>query len=190
MLHLLLFGPPGSGKGTQAARLIDTYQLYHISSGDLLRDERQRGTDLGKEAQRYMDEGLLVPDAVVIGMIANKLDALAGQIKGVIFDGFPRTVAQAEALDTMLETKSSGIKLVLSLQVSEEELVRRIVERGKTSGRTDDNAETVRKRYAEYQAKTTPVAEHYAAQGKLVNIVGEGELDDINAALCSAIDAI
>ena len=170
MLNILLFGPPGSGKGTQAARLIDTYNLYHISSGDLLREERRNGTELGKLAQSYMDAGAFVPDEVVIGMISHKLDEKMAHINGVIFDGFPRTVAQAIALDAMLASKGTEIKKVLSLHVTEEEVVR--------------------KRYLDYIEKTTPVAEHYNQQGKLVTIEGEGNMSDINAALCVEIDKI
>jgi adenylate kinase len=190
MLNILLFGPPGSGKGTQAARLIDTYNLYHISSGDLLREERRNGTELGKLAQSYMDAGAFVPDEVVIGMISHKLDEKMAHINGVIFDGFPRTVAQAVALDAMLASKGTEIKKVLSLHVTEEEVVKRILERGKTSQRTDDTEEVVRKRYLDYIEKTTPVAEHYNQQGKLVTIEGEGSMSDINAALCVEIDKI
>lgn len=190
MLNILLFGPPGSGKGTQAARLIDTYNLYHISSGDLLREERRNGTELGKLAQSYMDAGAFVPDEVVIGMISHKLDEKMAHINGVIFDGFPRTVAQAVALDAMLASKGTEIKKVLSLHVTEEEVVKRILERGKTSQRTDDTEEVVRKRYLDYIEKTTPVAEHYNQQGKLVNIEGEGSMSGINAALCVEIDKI
>lgn len=190
MLNILLFGPPGSGKGTQAARLIDTYNLYHISSGDLLREERNNGTELGKVAQSYMDAGAFVPDDVVIGMISNKLDEKMAHINGVIFDGFPRTVAQAVALDAMLASKGTEIKKVLLLDVNEEEIVRRIITRGRTSGRTDDNEQIVRKRYADYIEKTTLVANHYEQQGKLVIVHGEGNMDDINAALCAEMDNI
>lgn len=190
MLNILLFGPPGSGKGTQAARLIDTYNLYHISSGDLLREERNNGTELGKLAQSYMDAGAFVPDDVVIEMISNKLDEKMAHINGVIFDGFPRTVAQAVALDAMLASKGTEIKKVLLLDVSEEEIVRRIIARGKTSSRTDDNEQIVRKRYIDYIEKTTLVANHYEQQGKLVTIQGEGDMDDINAALCAEMDNI
>lgn len=190
MLNILLFGPPGSGKGTQAARLIDTYNLYHISSGDLLREERNNGTELGKVAQSYMDSGAFVPDDVVIGMISNKLDEKMAHINGVIFDGFPRTVAQAVALDAVLASKGTEIKKVLLLDVNEEEIVRRIITRGRTSGRTDDNEQIVRKRYADYIAKTTLVANHYEQQGKLVIIHGEGDMNDINAALCAEMDNI
>lgn len=188
MLNLILFGPPGSGKGTQALRLVERYQLCHISSGDLLREERANNTPLGQEAQKYMDAGQLVPDAVVIGMISNKIDQQWDSIKGVIFDGFPRTAAQAVALDEMLAQKNTQINQVIALEVSLEELTQRIVERGKVSGRTDDTAETVVKRYEEYQNKTLPVAQHYKQQNKLVAVKGEGSIDDITAALSTVVD--
>lgn len=188
MLNLILFGPPGSGKGTQALRLVERYQLCHISSGDLLREERANNTPLGQEAQKYMDAGQLVPDAVVIGMISNKIDQQWDSIKGVIFDGFPRTVAQAVALDEMLAQKNTQINQVIALEVGLEELTQRIVERGKVSGRTDDTAETVVKRYEEYQNKTLPVAQHYEQQNKLAAVKGEGSIDDITAALSAVVD--
>lgn len=191
MLNLILFGPPGSGKGTQAAFLIEQYHLKHISTGDLLREEKAKGSKLGMEAQRYMEKGLLVPDEVVIGMIDQKLDEFAGKVNGFIFDGFPRTVAQAEALDCLLSEKGTEISRVLALQVSEAELLKRILERGKTSGRADDaNEETIKKRVQEYHNKTMPVADHYAAMGKLVNIFGEGSVDEITDLLCSEIDVL
>ena len=153
---------PGSGKGTQAKKLVELYQLQHISTGDLLRSEIADGTTLGKEAQEFMKQGLLVPDEVVIGMIRNKLDQQAGKVRGFIFDGFPRTVAQALALDDLLQECGTSIAGVLALQVSDEEIVKRILERGKTSGRADDNDEsTIRKRIDVYNKETAQVAGHY-----------------------------
>lgn len=191
MLNLVLFGPPGSGKGTQAARLIEKYNLEHISTGDLLRSEKKAGTPLGLEAKKYMDQGLLVPDEVVIGMISNKLDAQADKVKGFIFDGFPRTVAQAKALDQLLEEKDTQIHQMLALKVGEEELTRRLLERGKTSGRADDtNVETIRKRIGEYESKTKPVADHYTSQDKAIFIEGEGSIESITVALSEAIDGV
>ena len=149
MLNLILFGPPGSGKGTQSEKLIATYGLKHLSTGDLLRSEINNKTALGMEAKSVMDKGQLVPDEVVIGMISSALDANPGA-KGFLFDGFPRTVAQAEALDKLLKLKNGEIGVLLSLQVSEEELVKRLLNRGLTSGRSDDTDEgVIRKRYAE-----------------------------------------
>jgi adenylate kinase len=191
MLNLILFGPPGSGKGTQASLLVENYDLKHISTGDLLRQEKANKTPLGLEAKKYMEQGLLVPDEVVIGMISNTLDANASSVKGFIFDGFPRTVVQAEALDKLLAEKALTITQVLALQVSEEELVKRLLERGKTSGRADDqNVETIRKRVVEYETKTALVASHYDEQCKLVKIEGEGSISDITNALSNAIDSL
>jgi adenylate kinase len=177
MFNLILFGPPGSGKGTQSVNITQTYSLQHISTGDLLRDEVSRHTPLGIEAKKYMDQGLLVPDEVVIGMISSKIDE-SPESRGFIFDGFPRTKAQAEALDNLLEFKNTQIHLVLSLEVPEEELTRRLVGRGETSGRSDDNMDVVVKRIKEYHAKTEPVADYYSAQGKLNRIKGDGTVAD------------
>jgi len=188
MLNIILFGPPGSGKGTQAALLAEEYELKHISTGDLLRVQLEAGTPLGLEARKFMDAGALVPDEVVIEMIATVLRDFSSEVNGFIFDGFPRTVAQAEALDELMGKHQLDISKVLSLQVSEEELTQRILERGKTSGRSDDRDEaTVRKRIQEYENKTAPVAAFYEAQGKLTLIEGEGNIDSITDALCVAI---
>lgn len=188
MLNIVLFGPPGSGKGTQAQNLIQKYNLVHLSTGDMLRTEIAAQTELGLEAKKLMDKGELVPDSVVIGMIENKLASNKG-VKGFVFDGFPRTVAQASALDDLLDKYGNPIKVVLSLVVSEEELTRRILERGKTSGRADDQNESiVRNRVVEYRTKTEPLASFYAAQNKLVNIAGEGSIDEIFAALSAEIN--
>lgn len=188
MINLILFGPPGSGKGTQAEKLIDKYHLVHISTGDLLRQEIADQTPLGLEAKSFMDQGALVPDEVVIGMISSKLDANP-DVQGFIFDGFPRTIAQAEALDKLLSFKNYPITRVLSLQVSEEELVKRLLNRGKTSNRSDDQDESIiRKRIEEYRNKTFPVADYYDQQGKLSNVEGEGSIDDIFNLLVAAIE--
>ena len=179
MLNLVLFGPPGAGKGTQSQKLIEKYGLIHLSTGDLLRGEISQGTTLGLEAKKLMDEGALVPDAVVIGMISNKLDANK-EAKGFIFDGFPRTVAQAEALDNLLESKQSAISGMIALQVNDVELEQRLLLRGKDSGRADDaNPEVIRKRIKEYNDKTAPVADFYQAQNKFTSINGIGSIDDI-----------
>lgn len=187
MFNLVLFGPPGSGKGTQSSRLIDQYQFIHVSTGDILRAEVSQETPLGVEAKKYMDQGMLVPDEVVIGMISSKLEANPNA-KGFIFDGFPRTVAQAEALDNLLSFKQHPINLVLSLIVSEEELKKRLISRGESSGRSDDNEEVIVKRIKEYHAKTAPVAEHYKQHDKLVEVPGEGSMDTIFNSLCAEID--
>lgn len=188
MNNIILFGPPGSGKGTQAVKLAEALNLCHISTGDLLRSEKAAGTQLGLEAKSYMDKGELVPDSVVIGMIGNKLDELANKVDGFIFDGFPRTAPQAEALDNLLEEKTTKIAKVLALEVTEEEIVKRILARGETSGRADDNDEaTIRNRFQVYLNQTAPLAEYYKGQNKFVSIKGEGSIDDIFAALQQAV---
>lgn len=188
MFNIILFGPPGSGKGTQSEKLIATYGLKHLSTGDLLRSEIAAQTPLGMEAKSFMDKGQLVPDEVVIGMISSALDQHP-QAKGFLFDGFPRTEAQSVALDKLLKLKNTEIGVVLALDVSEEELVKRLLNRGKTSGRSDDTNETViRARITEYQHKTTVVANYYAGFDKVVHIKGEGTVDEIFSSLRSEID--
>ena len=188
MFNLILFGPPGSGKGTQSEKLIARYGLKHLSTGDLLRNEINRQTPLGKEAQNFMDKGQLVPDEVVIGMISSALDENPN-IKGFLFDGFPRTPAQAKALDELLKLKKAPIKAMLALDVSEEELVKRLLKRGETSGRSDDNNENViRARIVEYRTKTAVVADYYKQFDKVVMVKGEGTIDEIFDRLCNEID--
>ena len=190
MLNLVLFGPPGAGKGTQSQNLIEKYGLIHLSTGDLLRNEISQGTELGKEAKKLMDEGILVPDAVVIGMISNKLDANK-DAKGFIFDGFPRTVAQAEALDELLKTKNSAISVMIALEVNDDELEHRLLLRGKESGRPDDaNPEVIRKRIVEYNSKTAPVAGFYKAQNKFKSINGIGSIDEIFDSINAVINSL
>ncbi|MFC6998596.1 adenylate kinase [Rufibacter roseus] len=189
MLNLVLFGPPGAGKGTQSQKLIEKYGLIHLSTGDLLRSEISQGTELGLKAKKLMDEGLLVPDEVVIGMIESKI-ADNRDAAGFIFDGFPRTVPQAEALDQLLEKYDQGITCMIALQVDEQELVKRLLLRGKTSGRPDDADEAlIQKRVVEYNTKTRPVADYYAQQGKFYAIDGIGEIEDIFAKSCEIIGA-
>jgi adenylate kinase len=187
MFNLVLFGPPGSGKGTQSANILESYRLIHISTGDLLRDEVKRHTPLGLEAKKYIDQGMLVPDEVVIGMISSLIDEKP-DARGFIFDGFPRTKAQAEALDKLLEFKHTQIHLVLSLEVPEQELINRLVKRGETSGRADDAPDVIAKRIPEYYAKTEPVAQHYEAQGKLERIKGDNSIADTFKHLSKEID--
>ncbi|MFZ4768897.1 MAG: adenylate kinase [Ferruginibacter sp.] len=188
MFNLILFGPPGSGKGTQSEKLIVRYGLKHLSTGDLLRSEINRQTALGLAAKSFMDKGQLVPDEVVIGMISSALDENQ-EVKGFLFDGFPRTSAQALALDNLLELKKNSIGVMLALDVSEEELVNRLVKRGETSGRSDDNNEQViRARITEYHNKTAAVADYYKKFNKVVMIKGEGSIDEIFEALCKEID--
>ncbi len=188
MLNLVLFGPPGAGKGTQSQKLIDKYQLVHLSTGDILRSEIAQGTTLGGEAKKLMNQGMLVPDEVVIRMISNKLDSNPNA-KGFIFDGFPRTVAQAEALDELLETKSSSISGMIALEVNDDELEKRLLMRGKQSGRPDDaNPEVIHNRIVEYNSKTTPVANYYKEQNKFTSINGIGTIDEIFSSIGNVID--
>lgn len=191
MINLILFGPPGSGKGTQAAMLADHFNLLHISTGDLFRSEMKRETPLGIEAKKYMEKGELVPDEVTIGMLSNKLDEYAGKVKGFIFDGFPRTQPQAEALDKLLELKNTSISIVLALDVPEEEIVYRLLERGKVSGRSDDSKEEIiRNRFQVYLKETSTVSKHYKRSRKFVELNGVGSIDDIFNSLKTAIDAV
>jgi adenylate kinase len=188
MFNLILFGPPGSGKGTQSEKLIAAYNLKHLSTGDLLRSEIADQTPLGMEAKNFMDKGQLVPDEVVIGMISSALEANP-KAKGFLFDGFPRTAAQAEALDKLLELKKTSINLMLALEVSEEELIKRLLKRGETSGRSDDtNEKVIRARIIEYHKKTAAVADYYKKFNKVVMIKGEGTVETIFTALSKEID--
>ncbi len=188
MFNIILFGPPGSGKGTQSERLIATYGLKHLSTGDLLRSEIAGMTTLGMEAKQFMEKGQLVPDAVVIGMISSCLDQHP-EAKGFLFDGFPRTQAQAKALDELLKQKQTEIGIFLALEVTEEELIKRLLNRGLTSGRTDDhNEDVIKARITEYHTKTSAVADHYEQFNKVVHIRGEGSVDEIFESLCAEID--
>jgi adenylate kinase len=188
MFNLILFGPPGSGKGTQSEKLIEQYGLIHLSTGNLLREEIANKTALGLEAKSFMDKGQLVPDEVVIGMVGSFFDKHK-EARGFLFDGFPRTNAQAEALDKLLSFKNTSIAVVLALQVSEEELVKRLLGRGLTSGRSDDtNEEVIRARIVEYNAKTAAVADYYKQFDKVADIKGEGTVEEIFNALCNEID--
>jgi len=189
MFNLILFGPPGSGKGTQSEKLIAKYGLKHLSTGDLLRSEIAQQTALGIEAKKVMDKGELVPDEVVIGMISSAIDNNE-TVKGFLFDGFPRTASQAEALDKLLDLKKSSIAIMLALEVGEEELVKRLMKRGETSGRSDDTNESViRARITEYHKKTTAVADYYKQFDKVTMIKGEGSIDDIFNTLSSEIES-
>ena len=188
MFNLILFGPPGSGKGTQSERLISKYGLKHLSTGDILRSEIAGQTPLGLAAKSFMDKGQLVPDEVVIEMISSALDNNP-QAHGFLFDGFPRTTAQAEALDKLLNQKGTSIVVVLALQVSQNELIKRLLNRGLTSGRPDDvNEEIIRNRIAEYEKKTAAVADHYKKYDKVVYVEGEGDVDEIFISLSREID--
>jgi adenylate kinase len=188
MFNLILFGPPGSGKGTQSEKLIAKYGLKHLSTGDLLRSEITQQTALGLEAKKIMDKGQLVPDEVVIGMISTALDSNP-DAKGFLFDGFPRTASQAEALDKLLDLKNTSIGIMLALDVSEEELVNRLLKRGQTSDRSDDtNENVIRERISVYHSKTSAVADYYKKFNKVVLLKGEGTVDEIFERLSREID--
>jgi adenylate kinase len=188
MLNIVLFGPPGAGKGTQSEKLINKYGLIHLSTGDILRNEIKNNTTLGVKAQSFMNQGLLVPDEVVIGMIGNKMDEFLNP-KGFIFDGFPRTVPQAEALDLLLNQKNAPISGMIALQVADNILIKRLLERGKDSGRPDDQNEAlIEKRIAEYNLKTLPVANFYQSQNKFSSIEGVGDIEFIFDQICAIIN--
>ncbi|MBC8081686.1 MAG: adenylate kinase [Hymenobacter sp.] len=188
MLNIVLFGPPGAGKGTQSQKLIARYNLVHLSTGDLLRSQIAQGTDLGLRAKRLMDEGLLVPDEVVIGMIDSALNNNR-QAAGFIFDGFPRTVPQAESLDRLLAEHETAVACMIALEVQEAELVKRLLERGKTSNRPDDQDEAkIRKRVTVYNTETAQVAGFYSAQHKFHALNGIGAIDDIFEQICAIVD--
>lgn len=188
MFNLILFGPPGSGKGTQSEKLISKYGLKHLSTGDLLRSEISGQTPLGQAVKSLMAEGKLVPDEIVIEMIDSALDNNP-HVNGFLFDGFPRTTAQAEALDKLLAQKGTEIAVVLALQVGHKELIKRLLNRGRTSDRSDDvNEEVIDARINEYEKKTAAVAEHYKQFGKVEYVKGEGSIDEIFELLCKEID--
>jgi adenylate kinase len=189
MFNLILFGPPGSGKGTQSEKIVQKFGLIHLSTGNLLRQEIADKTPLGSEAKKFMDNGQLVPDEVVIAMVGSFMDKHA-KVTGILFDGFPRTAAQAEALDRLLSLRKTGICKVIALEVSEDELVKRLINRGQTSGRSDDTDEAIiRKRFSVYKTETEAVAEHYAAHGKLERIKGEGSIDEIFDVISNCINS-
>lgn len=188
MLNLVLFGPPGAGKGTQSKKLLDKYSLIHLSTGDLLRDEISRGTELGQKAKSIMDKGDLVSDEIVIGMIESKLSANPNA-NGFIFDGFPRTIAQARALDELLDKHKTGITMMLALEVDNNELIQRLILRGKESGRPDDsNEDIIRNRIHEYNNKTAPLKQYYSGQGKYNSVYGMGDVNQIFELLCAVIE--
>lgn len=188
MLNLVLFGPPGAGKGTQSEKLINKYNLVHISTGDIFRAHIKNQTELGKQVSKIIAEGNLVPDSITIAMLEEEIQKNP-QAKGFIFDGFPRTVAQAEALDNFLASINSSISGVIALDVTEEELTQRIAKRQEISGRADDAADKLKKRIEEYFSKTIHVLPYYEKQGKLTKVNGIGEIETIFAELCAVIDS-
>ncbi len=190
MLNIVLFGPPGAGKGTQAENIIERYNLVHLSTGDILRSELATETSLGLKARKYMDKGALVPDDIVIGMIELKIDRDA-DARGFIFDGFPRTIAQAEALDNMLEKKGTPITAMIMLTVERDELVKRLLNRGRDSGRADDqDISVIENRINVYNNETAPVIDYYESRGKYRPVQGMGTIDDIFVRLCRVIDTL
>jgi len=187
MINLILFGPPGSGKGTQAKKLVEKFGLTHISTGDLFRYELGNNTPLGQQAKTYMDKGELVPDSVTVAMLENKMNMTPND-KGYILDGFPRTIAQSEALDKILTGRGTAVTHLLALDVDDEEIVKRLLERGKTSGRADDaNEEVIRKRIVEYNAKTSPVYDYYVKSDLSQKVNGIGSIDEIFERLAGAL---
>lgn len=190
MINIILFGPPGSGKGTQAVQLADKYDLLHISTGDLFRYEMGNDTPLGKEAKTYISKGQLVPDSVTIGMLKNKVNANP-DVGGYIFDGFPRTIAQAEALNEFLSEKGQKIAGLLSLTVDDTEIIKRLLERGKSSGRSDDQDQSIiQNRIAVYKNETSPVFDFYSKTDQAQEIVGMGSIETVFHNLTTAIDKL
>ncbi len=187
MLNIVIFGAPGSGKGTQSEKITEKYGIRHISTGDVLREEIKNGTELGKTAKRYIDEGQLLPDELIIDILASVLDSMKGH-NGVIFDGFPRTIPQAEALKKLLQDRGQDITAMLDLNVPEEELITRLLKRGQESGRADDNMETIKKRLDVYKSQTFPLIEYYKKEGKYNHIKGVGALDDIFRDIAAVIE--
>jgi adenylate kinase len=189
MLNIVIFGAPGSGKGTQSDKLIEHYKLFHISTGDVLRDNIRRGTQLGQTAKGYIDQGQLVPDELIIDILAQVLDENKDKAReGVIFDGFPRTIPQAEALEQLLADRGTKIDAVVGLEVPEQELIKRILLRGQQSGRSDDNEETARKRLDTYHNQTSPLKAYYEQQGKYRAINGMGSIDGIFDLIKESLD--
>ena len=189
MLNIVIFGAPGSGKGTQSERIVEKYGINHISTGDVLRAEIKNGTELGKTAKGYIDQGQLIPDELMIDILASVFDSFKDS-KGVIFDGFPRTIAQAEALKKMLAERGQDVSVMVDLDVPEEELMVRLIKRGKDSGRADDNEETIKKRLHVYHSQTAPLIDWYKNEKKYQHITGLGTMEGIFAEICEAVDKL
>lgn len=189
MLNIVIFGAPGSGKGTQSARIVEKYGVSHISTGDVLRAEIKKGSELGKVAKGYIDQGQLLPDALIIDILASVLDSLKDS-RGVIFDGFPRTIPQAEALKKMLSERGQDVSVMIDLDVPEDELIDRLIKRGQESGRADDNLETIKKRLTVYSEQTSPLKDFYKAEGKYQHINGVGSMDAIFDEIASVISKL
>ena len=189
MLNIVIFGAPGSGKGTQSERIVEKYGINHISTGDVLRAEIKNGTELGKTAKGYIDQGQLIPDELMIDILASVFDSFKDS-KGVIFGGFPRTIAQAEALKKMLAERGQDVSVMVDLEVPEDELMVRLIKRGKDSGRADDNEETIKKRLHVYHSQTAPLIDWYKNEKKYQHINGLGTMEGIFAEICEAIDKL
>ena len=189
MLNIVIFGAPGSGKGTQSERIVEKYGINHISTGDVLRAEIKNGTELGKTAKGYIDQGQLIPDELMIDILGSVFDSFKDS-KGVIFDGFPRTIAQAEALKKMLAERGQDVSVMVDLDVPEEELMVRLIKRGKDSGRADDNEETIKKRLHVYHTQTAPLIDWYKNEKKYQHINGLGTMEGIFAEICEAVDKL
>ena len=189
MLNIVIFGAPGSGKGTQSERIVEKYGINHISTGDVLRAEIKNGTELGKTAKGYIDQGQLIPDELMIDILGSVFDSFK-ESKGVIFDGFPRTIAQAEALKKMLAERGQDVSVMVDLDVPEEELMVRLIKRGKDSGRADDNEETIKKRLHVYHSQTAPLIDWYKNEKKYQHINGLGTMEGIFAEICEAVDKL
>lgn len=189
MFNLVIFGAPGSGKGTQSEKIVDRYGLHHISTGELLRDHIARGTKLGKVADGFISQGNLIPDELMLDILSDELDAHP-EVEGVIFDGFPRTIPQAEELKKMLEKRGTKVHAVVGLEVPEQELMDRLVKRGAASGRSDDNPETITKRLEVYHRQTQPLKKFYTNEGTFHHIPGTGSVDDIFDTIAKVIDPL
>ena len=189
MLNVVIVGAPGSGKGTQSERIVEKFGINHISTGDVLRAEIKNGTELGKTAKGYIDQGQLIPDELMIDILASVFDSFKDS-KGVIFDGFPRTIAQAGALKQMLADRGQAVSVMLDLDVPEEELMTRLIKRGQESGRADDNEETIKKRLLVYHSQTAPLIDWYKNEGVYKHIQGLGTMDGIFADICKAIENV
>jgi len=190
MKNIVIFGAPGSGKGTQSDKMIEKYGFKHISTGDVLRSEIKKGSELGKTAKEYIDNGKLIPDELMIGILARVYDDFGTAHEGVIFDGFPRTIPQAEALKEMLAGRGHKVAAMIELDVPEDELMKRLVNRGKMSGRSDDNEETIAKRLKVYHSQTAPLIDWYEREGIRHHVDGLGDLDRIFSDICHIIDTL
>lgn len=190
MKNIVIFGAPGAGKGTQSDKMIEKYALGHISTGDVLRSEIKNGTELGKTAKGYIDNGQLIPDELMIDILASVYDSFGKEHNGVIFDGFPRTIPQAEALKKMLAERGHQVAAMIELSVPEDELMARLVNRGKESGRSDDNEETIRKRLDVYHKQTSPLIGWYEQEGIHHHVEGLGTVDEIFSRICNVIDSL